>query len=157
LAKSILRLIACFVLCFAVAWAGSVATIPKIAGWYASLNKPSFTPPNYVFPIAWNILYALMAISLWRLWQLPRNQQRNRAITLFLLQLAVNFAWSWIFFGAESIRGGLATIVTLDILVVWTIYAAWKVDRFAASLLLPYLLWIGYATALNAGIWRLNL
>jgi tryptophan-rich sensory protein len=155
--RSILRLIACFALCFAVAWLGSVATMPKIAGWYASLNKPSFTPPNYAFPIAWNILYALMAISLWRLWQARHDEMRKRAIALFLLQLTVNLAWSWIFFSAESIRGGLATIVTLDILVAGTIYAAWKVDRFAASLLLPYLLWIGYATALNAGIWRLNL
>jgi len=152
-----LRLIACLALCFAIAWAGSVATIPKIPTWYAALNKPSFTPPNYVFPIAWNILYALMAFSLWRLWQTRPDALRTRALTLFLLQLAVNFAWSWIFFGAESIRGGLATILALDILVAWTIYAAWKVDRFAASLLLPYLLWIGYATALNAGIWRLNL
>ena len=155
--RSILKLIACFALCFAVAWLGSIATMPKIATWYASLNKPSFTPPNYAFPIAWNILYALMAISLWRLWQTrPADEQRKRAITLFLLQLAVNLAWSWIFFGAESVRGALSTILALDVLVVMTILAAWKVDRFAASLLLPYLLWIGYATALNAGIAQLN-
>jgi len=155
--KSALRLLACFALCFAVAALGSVATMPKIAGWYASLNKPAFTPPNYVFPIAWNILYALMAISLWRLWQAPPDELRKRAIILFLLQLAVNLAWSWIFFGAESIRGGLSTLLALDALVLMTIYAAWKVDRFAASLLLPYLLWIGYATALNVEIARLNL
>lgn len=68
----------------------------------------------------------------------------------------MNLAWSWIFFGAESIRGGLSTILALDVLVAMTILAAWKVDRFAASLLLPYLLWIGYATALNAGIASLN-
>jgi benzodiazapine receptor len=144
-------------LCFAVAWLGSVATMPKIATWYVSLNKPSFTPPNYAFPIAWNILYALMAISLWRLWQAPRSEMRSRAITLFLMQLAVNLAWSWIFFGAESIRGGLSTILALDVLVAMTILAIWRVDRFAAGLLLPYLLWIGYATALNAEIARLNL
>jgi benzodiazapine receptor len=155
--KSILRLIACFALCFAVAWLGSVAALPKIPTWYAALNKPSFTPPNDVFPIAWNILYALMAISLWRLWQAPSGEMRSRAITIFLMQLAVNLAWSWIFFGAESIRGGLSTILALDVLVAMTILAAWKVDRFAASLLLPYLLWIGYATALNAEIARLNL
>ena len=131
--------------------------MPKIPTWYAALNKPSFTPPNIVFPIVWNILYALMAFSLWRLWQLPRDEMRKRAITLFLLQLAVNLAWSWIFFGAESIRGALSTILALDVLVAMTILAAWKVDRFAASLLLPYLLWIGYATALNAGIAQLNL
>lgn len=131
--------------------------MPKIATWYVALNKPAFTPPNIAFPIVWNILYALMAISLWRLWQLPRSEIRKYAITLFLLQLAVNLAWSWIFFGAESIRGGLSTILALDALVAMTIVAAWKVDRFAAGLLLPYLLWIGYATALNAEIARLNL
>jgi benzodiazapine receptor len=152
----VIRLVLCFALCFAVAGLGTLATTPKIATWYVNLNKPSFTPPNYVFPIAWNILYALMAISLWRLWQTPASSARNRAIALFLLQLAVNLAWSWVFFAAEAIRGGLVTIVILDLLVAWTIYAAWKVDRFAASLLLPYLLWIGYATALNAEIVRLN-
>lgn len=154
--KPALRLAAAFALCFAVAALGGLATAPKIATWYAVLNKPSFTPPNYVFPIAWNILYALMTISLWRLWQAGESEMRNRAITLFLLQLAVNLAWSWIFFGAESIRGGLAVILALDALVIWTIYAAWQTDRIAAALLLPYILWIGYATALNAGIVRLN-
>lgn len=154
--KPILRLVACFALCFAVAALGALATTPKIPTWYAALNKPSFTPPNYVFPIAWNILYALMAISLWRLWQSRPDELRSKAIALFLLQLAVNLAWSWIFFGAESLRGGLVTILALDALVLWTIVAAWRVDRFAAVLLLPYLLWIGYATALNAGIARLN-
>jgi benzodiazapine receptor len=154
--KLALRLAAAFALCFAVAGLGGLATAPKIATWYAALNKPSFTPPDYVFPIAWNILYALMAISLWRLWQAGESEMRHRAITLFLLQLAVNLAWSWIFFGAESIRGGLAAILALDALVIWTIYAAWQTDRIAAALLLPYLLWIGYATALNAGIVRLN-
>ncbi len=158
LAKSILRLIACFALCFAVASLGALATTPKIATWYAGLNKPSFTPSNYVFPIAWNILYALMAFSLWRLWQAqPQDELRKRALILFLVQLAVNLAWSWIFFGEESIRGGLSTILALDVLVAMTILAAWRVDRFAAGLLLPYLLWIGYATALNAEIARLNL
>ena len=155
-AQSLLRLVACLAVCFCVAGLGAIATTPKIATWYAALEKPSFTPPNYVFPIAWNVLYALMAFSLWRLWEAPRGEMRRRAITLFLLQLAVNLAWSWIFFGAESIRGGLSAILGLDALVAMTIVAAWKVDRFAASLLLPYLLWIGYATALNAGIASLN-
>ncbi len=154
--KSAIRLVACFVLCFGVAALGAMATTPNIPGWYASLNKPSFTPPNYVFPIAWNILYALMAIALWRLWEAQRSGLRLRAITLFLLQLAVNLAWSFIFFGAKAIGAGLITILVLDALVIWTIYAAWKVDRFAAALLLPYLLWIGYATALSAEIFRLN-
>lgn len=155
--KAVLRLVASFALCFAVAWLGSLAAAPKIPSWYAGLHKPAFAPPDYLFPIVWNILYALMALSLWRLWQAPRDETRSRAIALFLLQLAVNLAWPWIFFGAESIRGGLSAILALDALVAMTVFAAWKVDRFAAGLLLPYLLWIGYATALNAGIAGLNL
>lgn len=154
--KPAFRLLACLALCFAIAALGALATTPKIPGWYAGLTKPAFTPPNYLFPVVWNILYAMMAVSLWRLWESPRNELRNRAVTLFLLQLAANLAWSWIFFGAESIRGGLFTILALDLLVAWTILAAWRVDRIAAALLLPYLLWIGYATALNAEIVRLN-
>jgi len=154
--KSVVRLVACFALCFAVAGLGALATTPNIPGWYASLNKPSFTPPNYVFPIVWNILYALMAVSLWRLWEAAKNDLRTRAIALFLLQLAVNLAWSFIFFGAKAIGAGLITILALDALVLWTIYAAWKVDRFAAALLLPYLAWISYATALSVQIYRLN-
>ncbi len=155
--KPALRLAASFALCFAVAWLGSIATTPKIPTWYAALNKPSFTPPDLVFPVVWNILYAMMALALWRLWEAPRDELRNRAIALFLMQLAVNLAWSWIFFGAESIRGALSVILALDVLLAMTILAAWRVDRFAAGLLLPYLLWIGYATALNAEIARLNL
>ena len=154
--KTAARLIVCFALCFAVAALGAMATTPNIPGWYASLNKPSFTPPNYVFPVVWNILYALMAISLWRLWEEAPGNARKRAVTLFLLQLAVNLACSFIFFGAKAIGAGLITIVVLDVLVIGTIYAAWKVDRFAAALLLPYLLWIGYATALSVEIFRLN-
>jgi translocator protein len=156
LQKSIVRLALCFVLCFVVAALGALATTPKIPTWYAALNKPSFTPPNYVFPIVWNILYAMMAISLWRLWQAAASPERNRAIAYFLIQLTANLTWSWIFFGAQSINGGLANIVALDIALIITIFTAWKADRFAAALLLPYLAWIGYATALNAEIARLN-
>jgi tryptophan-rich sensory protein len=156
LARPIARLVICIAICFGAAALGAVATTPKIPTWYAALNKPSFTPPNYVFPIVWNILYGLMAFSLWRLWEAPRGEMRKRAITLFILQLSLNVAWSWIFFGAESIGGGLFTIFALDALVAMTIYAAWKVDRFAASLLLPYLLWISYATALNIALASLN-
>jgi len=154
--KAAARLIVCFALCFAVAALGAMATTPNIPGWYASLNKPPFTPPNYVFPVVWNILYALMAISLWRLWEAAAGSARTRAITRFLIQLVVNLAWSFIFFGAKAIGAGLITILMLDALVIWTICAAWKVDRFAAALLLPYLLWIGYATALSIEIFRLN-
>jgi benzodiazapine receptor len=151
-AQAVVRLIVCFALCFAVAGLGALATTPKIPTWYATLVKPTFTPPNWVFPVAWNILYALMALALFRLWQSPAGRARSWAVALFLLQLAVNLSWSWVFFGAQSIKGGLAVILLLDLLVLLTIRVASGVDRVAAALLLPYFLWIGYATALNAAI-----
>lgn len=155
---SILRLLACFALCFAVAAAGAYVTRPEIPGWYSALAKPSWTPPAWVFPVAWNILYALMAICLWRLWQSARAHSvgAGRAIGLFLVQLALNAAWSPIFFGLHAIRSALAVIVALAIVLAATIIAAYKVDRLAAWLLVPYLAWIFYATSLNAGIAVLN-
>jgi len=153
------RFVCCFALCFAVAAAGAYVTRPEIPTWYAHLAKPSWTPPSWVFPIAWNILYALMAVSLWRLWEAARADRvgAGRAIALFLVQLALNAAWSPVFFGLNAIIAGLATIIFLAIALTATIRAAHHVDRYAAWLLVPYLAWILYATSLNAGIALLNL
>lgn len=143
-------------LVFAVSAFGSYFTLPKIPTWYAGLVKPSFTPPNAVFPVAWTILYALMALSLWRLWEARTSPARSRAFALSGAQLVVNLSWSWVFFGAQSIGGGLATILALDALVLAALLASWRVDRIAGASLAPYLGWILFATALNAAIWRLN-
>lgn len=155
---SVLRLVACFALCFAVAAAGAYVTRPEIAGWYSKLAKPAWTPPAWVFPIAWNILYALMAISLWRLWEAARTRAvgAGRAIGLFLGQLALNAAWSPVFFGLHAIIAGLVIIAGLAIVLTATIGAAYRVDRTAAWLLVPYLAWILYAASLNVGIAILN-
>lgn len=155
-ARAFIRLVACLALCFAVAALGSLATTPKIPTWYAGLVKPAFTPPNSVFPIAWTVLYALMALSLWRLWEAPASPDRGRALALFGAQLAVNLAWSWVFFGAQSIIGGLIVVLALDALVLAALLASWRVDRSAGVALLPYLGWILFATTLNAAILRLN-
>jgi len=155
---SLLRLAACFALCFAVGAAGAYVTRPEIAGWYSELAKPAWTPPSWVFPIAWNILYALMAISLWRLWEAARAHTvgAGRAIALFMVQLALNAAWSPVFFGFHAIIAGLAIIVALAIALMATIIAANRVDRLSAWLLVPYLAWILYASSVNAGIAILN-
>lgn len=139
-----------------VSLTGSMATTPKLAGWYAQLAKPVFTPPNYVFPIAWTTLYILMALSLWRLIEAPASSARKHAIVLFLIQLAFNAAWSWVFFHFESIRGGLAVIALLWLLIASTIIVAGKVSRLAAWLLAPYLMWVSFAALLNAEILRMN-
>lgn len=155
--RSALRLVVCLVLCYGIAAVGALTTASSVATWYATLAKPAWTPPNIVFPIAWNILYALMALSLWLLWDRSEaGALRTRAITLFLVQLALNAIWSPVFFGARAIWSGLAVLLLLIVVVILTIRAAWPVHRTAAALLLPYLLWISYASTLNAGIGIMN-
>jgi len=121
--------------------------------WFDALSKPWFMPPGWVFPIVWTILYILMGLSLCLLLRRPRGRM---AITLFLFQLALNYLWSPVFFGAHQIRAGLAVILLLDAAVVATIVAASRFRPAAAWLLLPYAVWLVLATALNAAILRLN-
>lgn len=151
------RLVLSVALMVGVAAIGSAATAPRIAGWYAALAKPAFTPPNWVFPLAWTVLYGLMAVALFRLWSRPaQTAGRRGALILFLAQLAVNAIWSPIFFGLKAPGAGLAVIVLLVLVLVPTIRAAFAVDRVAGWLLVPYLLWVCYACALNAAIVVLN-
>ncbi|MGN6284603.1 MAG: TspO/MBR family protein [Afipia sp.] len=155
--KSTGRLIACLLLCLAVGFLESYVTRPQIATWYAALAKPSWTPPPAAFPIVWTILYVLMAVALWRLWdRAVPSAQRRTAITYFLMQLALNAAWSPIFFGAHATVAALIIIVLLVVAIAMTMVASAKVDRPAAWLLAPYLAWVAYATTLNAGIVAMN-
>lgn len=140
-----------------VAFLGNLATMPNIPTWYAGLVKPSFTPPNWLFGPAWTLLYVLMAYALWRILSLPRETPgRTAAITAFFVQLALNGLWSWAFFAAHSPIAGLMVIVALVVAVIVTIRLFWPLDRVAGALLLPYLAWICFATALNGAIWQLN-
>jgi tryptophan-rich sensory protein len=155
--KSVTRLALCLLICLGVGVLGSLSTRPEIAGWYANLAKPSWTPPPVAFPIAWTTLYILMAIAFWRLWdRAAPSAQRSRAMVLFGVQLALNASWSPVFFGWHGIRSGLAIIVLMVIAIAATIGAAARVDRSAAWLLAPYLLWVLYASTINAGVWLLN-
>ena len=154
---SAIRLLACLALCLAVGVLGGLVTYPEIPTWYASLNKPSWTPPNWAFPVAWNILYAMMALSLWLLWdRTPESGARSSAIVLFCVQLALNAAWSPVFFGLHQTRFALAIIIVLAIAIAMTIVSAWRINKLAAILLVPYLAWVAYAATLNAGIVILN-
>lgn len=152
---SLLALAAFLVLCFAAAYLGNLATIPNIPVWYAALEKPMLTPPNAVFPIAWTILYTLMAIAAWLIW-LSGDAERWPALTAFFVQLALNIAWSWAFFASQSPLAGAVVIVVLIMAIGWTIQRFHGVDRFAALLLVPYLGWVAFATYLNFGILMLN-
>lgn len=141
----------------AVAVSASLVTQPNIPTWYASLQKPAFTPPNWAFPVAWTILYAMMAYALWRILSFPKGLPgRNAAIATFFVQLALNGLWSFAFFGAQSPVAGVVVIAALIVAILATIASFWKLDRTAALLLVPYLAWVAYAGALNGTIWRLN-
>jgi benzodiazapine receptor len=119
--------------------------------------KPSWTPAPLVFPIAWSVLYVLMAIGFWRLWDLEtRSAARTKAMTLFLVQLALNALWSPAFFGWHGTRTALIIIIGLLVAIAATMIKASRVERLAAWLLAPYLLWVAYATTINVGVVAMN-
>jgi tryptophan-rich sensory protein len=155
--RSIGRLLLCLAICLGIGVLGSLSTKPEIAGWYAGIAKPFWTPPPVVFPIAWTTLYILMAIAFWRLWdRTAPSMERGRAMILFGIQLALNAAWSPAFFGWHGIRTGLVIIVLMAVTIAATILSASRVDRIAAWLLVPYLCWVLYASTINAGVVALN-
>ena len=134
---------------------GQYATFPNL-GWYAGLIKPWFNPPNWIFGPAWTTLYALMAFAAFRVLKQAPSPARRIALILFFAQLALNAAWSWMFFAAHSPLLGLIDIVPQFFLIIATVVAATRVDRLAGLCLVPLLLWVGFATALNAAIYTLN-
>lgn len=157
LGPSLLRLVACFALVALVSLLGAAVTYPAIPSWYAGLEKPAWTPPNSVFPVVWTALYALMAVALWRLWdRAPESPARIRAIGLFLIQLALNAAWSPVFFGLHAVWAGLVVILALLVALAAALRAALQADEVAPWLLVPYLLWVAYAATLNGAIAALN-
>ncbi len=136
---------------------GNAATMPNIAPWYDKLAKPPLTPPNWVFGPAWTVLYILMGVAFYRILRLdPETPGRSRAIWLFAAQLVFNAGWSFAFFAARSPLLGLVVIVPFEALVVATLLAFWRLDRTAGLCLIPYPLWVAFATYLNAGVFLLN-
>lgn len=136
---------------------GQIATYPNLSPWYAGLAKPSFNPPNWVFAPVWTTLYALMAVALWRILRVSGPSGiRRPAIALFLILLASNATWSWMFFWAHSPLLGLVNIVPQLAVVVVTIIVFARLDGLAAICLVPLAAWVGFACVLNIAIWRLN-
>jgi benzodiazapine receptor len=155
--NSMARLAFSVLLCLSVGIVESLVTRPEIPAWYAGLVKPSWTPAPLVFPIAWTVLYILMAISFWRLWDMEtRSVARTRAMTWFLVQLFLNALWSPVFFGWHGTRTALFIIMGLLIAIAATMVTASRVERLAAWLLAPYLLWVAYATTINIGVVAMN-
>ncbi len=121
--------------------------------WYQTLQKPEWNPPSWIFGPVWTLLYLGMAIAAWLVW---RNGARSGALRWYLIQLALNAAWTPVFFGAHQIGAALLVILCLWLSILLTLRAFWQISRPAGLLLVPYLAWVSFATALNVTLWRLN-
>lgn len=155
--KNILRFIGSIAVCEAVGIIGSAFTLPSIQSWYIFLNKPVFSPPNWVFGPVWTILYALMGVSLYLIWnQGLKSNKSKKALQIFFVQLFLNFCWSLVFFGLHSSLLALIVIILLWLSIFYTIYLFNKISKIAAILLLPYILWVSFASLLNLFIVLLN-
>ena len=134
--------------------ASGLATPP--GAWYAGLSKPSWTPPPWLFGPVWTVLYLMIGVAGWLLWSSRRDASGRRAFTLFAIQLALNFAWTPVFFGLRAPGPAFAVIVALLACILATIAIAWRTRRAAALLLVPYAGWVSFASALNLALWRMN-
>jgi benzodiazapine receptor len=142
-------------ICLAAGFLGSIFTAEAVGGWYAGLNKPDFTPPSWIFAPVWTTLYVLMGLSGWLVWR-QREKGVALPLLLFTVQLALNAAWSPIFFGLKRPGWALLDIAALWLLIVLFMFASWRRSRTASTLFLPYLAWVSYASILNFFIWQMN-
>jgi tryptophan-rich sensory protein len=152
---SVVTLVGLLVLTLSLGGLGSLATVPQIPTWYAQLQKPTFNPPNWIFGPVWTTLYVLMAVSLWRVWRSAHAEALKTKIT-FILMLALNAAWSPVFFRLHRPDLALWIIYFYVGALVLLIRYLWRQDRLAAALQLPHLAWVLFATALNSAIASLN-
>lgn len=156
LRSNIVKLILSLIIPLSVGAVAGMFTSQAVPAWYASLNRPSFSPPNWVFGPVWTSLYILLGISFFLIWKESPSQQRNRAIIVFASQMLLNFAWSFIFFYFNMIGIALLEIILLWVNIAVMIYLFYKLKPLAAYLNIPYLLWVSFATILNAGYYFLN-
>ena len=128
----------------------------SVKDWYAHLNKPSFSPPNWVFPVVWSTLYAMIATAGWFIWRMPQSAARKKLKILFGSYMALSWGWSFVFFTAKAMLAGLYWILAYDLVAVLLIMNAWKSKRIVAYLMLPALAWTLFAAYLNYAYWDLN-
>lgn len=150
---STLGLMALLAICYGVAAVGA-QFMP--GAWYEQLAKPSWTPPGWIFGPVWTVLYGMMAVAAWLVWKRHGAAGARWPLLLFAVQLFLNGMWSWLFFGLEHPGAALVDIVALWMAILATTLGFWRLSRLAAALLVPYLAWVSFATALNLAIWRLN-
>lgn len=161
-ARSVLALVAFLAIAYGAAALGSIATISQVDGWYAEAEKVVWTPPNVVFGPVWTVLYGLMSVAAWLVWREREHTDVRRPLTIYVIQLVLNAVWTPVFFGLYPFIGVTALwiaaiiIMALDVAVLLTMLAFWRVRRIAAVLLIPYWAWVLYATTLNIGDAVLN-
>lgn len=152
--RNALALLAILAICFGASAIGGLLTAASVDSWYLVIAKPSWTPPSWLFGPVWTLLFAAMAVAAWRVW--GSGGDTKRALTMFGVQLALNVAWSGAFFGLQSPAAGLVVIVLLLTAIVTTAIMFRRHSQLAAALMVPYALWVSFATALNTAILLLN-
>ena len=143
-------------LCLSIAAIGARFTVPRIDTWYRTLQKPSFNPPDWIFGPVWTVLYMMIAFAGWRAWRSRHVAGAGARLAVYGVQLALNLAWSIIFFGGRMIGLALVDIVLLLAAIGVNVVLFWRADRLAGWLLAPYAAWVAFASALNFALWRLN-
>ena len=142
--------------CFGAGAVGGLFTATSVNSWYPQLIRPEFAPPNWVFAPVWNVLYLLMAVSVYLIWSSAGQKTKKLALMVFAFQLFLNMAWSAVFFGLRSPASGFLVMIVLIAAILWNIFLFWQISRKSALLLFPYLCWVGFASYLNYGYWILN-
>ena len=153
--KQVIGLAGWILVSFVAAAIGGAASI-RAGSFYAQLVRPDWAPPSSVFGPVWTTLYALMGIAAWLVWRMGGFRAASGALTLFLVQLALNALWTWMFFAWQRGALAFADILVLWVLIVATLFAFWRMRPLAGALLIPYLLWVSFAAALNYVLWQLN-
>lgn len=154
--NTIAKLLASLLLPIGIGSMAGIFTAKAIPEWYATLNQPSFNPPNWVFGPVWTALYIVLGISLFLIWKLPASKQRNQAILIFMVQLLFNFCWSFFFFYFKMIGLALIDISVLWIMIIFMLVRFYVIKPVVAYINIPYLLWVTFATALNMAYFFLN-
>ena len=155
--NKIIKLVLSVLTCQLAGIIGGIFTSQSVKTWYQTINKPDFTPPSWIFGPVWVLLYLLMGIALFLIWDLKiKTHGRGMALILFFVQLGLNTLWSFLFFYLHNPLLGLIGIIILLFFIVLTTWAFFRLNPWAGYLMIPYLLWVSFATVLNYSIWTLN-
>ena len=149
------KILICVVLCTGLGFASGFSTVSEVSGWFQTIEKPSWNPPSWIFSPVWTTLYILMAIAAALIWH-SDDRRKKSALTLFVIQFIFNLAWSFIFFNQHELGLAFAEILVMLVLIIATTVAFYKIKPVSAYLMIPYILWVSFASCLNGAIWLLN-